>query len=470
MYRVIGFLLVLGLLAGVMGLIEGTYEIYSDGQKVGECTFRLTKHATGYWLHSSTEMTAAGTKTKYEVETFYDEGYHPKNYIVKIFVPRSQQKVEAKFQMGKATVTAGDPRRQTTQTFDFPANGYILDQNIFDHFVPLGKVIDPTVGEFKADVIIPQLMMVVKLDLKNVGEEVVDEKKVTRFSGNVGPFEVNLALREDHVVTNIEYPSQKLKITLTNVKIVERKPHDLPVGFQPITPEQASNKKFMKELRKGKLLKGSIFLNPQGVLDKIYIKRLEQDFDGKIEHDKIEGTIKVIRQSHKITVAGDFPPEKPLKAAEKYSKPEPGIESDFEEIVNKANEVVKKCKTIADAVKAINLWVKNNVECAPQRYSAKEAITLGKGDCHTKARLCVAMLRAVGLPARIVRGVLYVDGKLIDHSWVEVFIGPGLGWAPLDPTTGEVDEISARHISLWLEDDEPPVYAKDIKLEVEKFK
>ena len=68
-----------------------------------------------------------------------------------------------------------------------------------------------------------------------------------------------------------------------------------------------------------------------------------------------------------------------------------------------------------------------------------------------------------------IRDSLYADVPL-DHSWVEVFLGQEIGWAPMDPTTGEVDKISARHISIWIGEEKPPTYAKDITLDVHKLK
>jgi transglutaminase-like putative cysteine protease len=71
--------------------------------------------------------------------------------------------------------------------------------------------------------------------------------------------------------------------------------------------------------------------------------------------------------------------------------------------------------------------------------SAQEAWDQGKGVCQDMAHLTVAMLRAVGLPARYVSGYLHPrrDAEIGEpvvgqsHAWVEYWAGE---WVALDPT------------------------------------
>ncbi len=75
--------------------------------------------------------------------------------------------------------------------------------------------------------------------------------------------------------------------------------------------------------------------------------------------------------------------------------------------------------------------------------NASEILDIGKGICSDYSILYTAMLRAVGIPARLAAGIpvytiLYETGKEIDvgHAWVEIKI-PGYGWVPVDITTEE---------------------------------
>ncbi|HDG68135.1 MAG TPA: hypothetical protein ENG11_03200, partial [candidate division Zixibacteria bacterium] len=142
-YAAIFSVLILGAL---WAQFAGTYDIYSAGQKIGECTFEFKKHPMGFVLNSKTTMTVAGTQTIYEAETYYDVGYHPQNYSLKITTPAGKQEVEGKFERGQATIRTSSGINSTEQTLNFPTNGYIIDQNIFAHFFPLNFVVNPRVG------------------------------------------------------------------------------------------------------------------------------------------------------------------------------------------------------------------------------------------------------------------------------------------------------------------------------------
>jgi len=81
--------------------------------------------------------------------------------------------------------------------------------------------------------------------------------------------------------------------------------------------------------------------------------------------------------------------------------------------------------------------------------SAEQAWRLQRGVCQDIAHVSLAMLRAVGLPARYVSGYLHpmpdagigVTVRGESHAWVEVWLGH---WWPYDPTNrGPVGE---RHI------------------------
>ena len=76
--------------------------------------------------------------------------------------------------------------------------------------------------------------------------------------------------------------------------------------------------------------------------------------------------------------------------------------------------------------------------------NASEILELGKGVCSDYSIAYTAMLRSVGIPARLAAGIpvytiLHEPGKEIDvgHAWVEIKI-PGYSWIPVDITTEEI--------------------------------
>jgi len=80
--------------------------------------------------------------------------------------------------------------------------------------------------------------------------------------------------------------------------------------------------------------------------------------------------------------------------------------------------------------------------------SAKEAWVEGRGVCQDFSHATLALLRAVGIPARYVSGYVHSEnaeiGKPVtgeSHAWVEAWNG---GWEAYDPTNGR--SVAAAHV------------------------
>ena len=81
--------------------------------------------------------------------------------------------------------------------------------------------------------------------------------------------------------------------------------------------------------------------------------------------------------------------------------------------------------------------------------SALEALRRGSGVCQDFVHLSLAVLRAMGIPARYTSGYLHpspdagmgdrVEGQ--SHAWLEAWTGD---WQPFDPTNG--GKVGERHV------------------------
>jgi transglutaminase-like putative cysteine protease len=82
--------------------------------------------------------------------------------------------------------------------------------------------------------------------------------------------------------------------------------------------------------------------------------------------------------------------------------------------------------------------------------SAVEVLRTRVGDCNEHTALYVAMARALGIPARIAVGLVYLRGGFYYHAWPEVYIAEdrtrGL-WLPVDPTLDQFP-ADATHLRL----------------------
>lgn len=100
------------------------------------------------------------------------------------------------------------------------------------------------------------------------------------------------------------------------------------------------------------------------------------------------------------------------------------------------------------AARAIMIWVYENLEKEPTFSipNALQILEMKKGDCNEHALLFTALARAVGIPARTVVGVVYLEQKFYYHAWAEVYVGKGGdGWVSVDPTFGQMP-ADATHI------------------------
>ncbi len=123
-----------------------------------------------------------------------------------------------------------------------------------------------------------------------------------------------------------------------------------------------------------------------------------------------------------------------------------------EEIEDKARSLRGQGSPLESA-KAAAEWVRGRLRyergTTNVKTSATEALQLGSGVCQDLVHLTLALLRAMGVPARYVSGYLHPsNGAEVgavhrgqSHAWVEAWTG---AWQALDPTNGSA--VGERHV------------------------
>lgn len=81
-------------------------------------------------------------------------------------------------------------------------------------------------------------------------------------------------------------------------------------------------------------------------------------------------------------------------------------------------------------MKLIHSRMKYKKNITTIKTTADEAFSYGMGVCQDYAQIALAILRAMGIPARYVAGVM--AGEAFTHAWVEVFANNR--WYGIDPT------------------------------------
>jgi hypothetical protein len=127
-----------------------------------------------------------------------------------------------------------------------------------------------------------------------------------------------------------------------------------------------------------------------------------------------------------------------------YLRPEMLIQSEDREIITLAEQVVDHTADPFMAATSILAWVFESLEKTPVASvpDAREILKYRKGDCNEHATILTALLRAAGIPARTVVGVVYKDGRFYYHAWNEAYINK---WVSMDATLKQMP-VDATHI------------------------
>ncbi|MDZ7372603.1 MAG: transglutaminase-like domain-containing protein [candidate division KSB1 bacterium] len=132
-----------------------------------------------------------------------------------------------------------------------------------------------------------------------------------------------------------------------------------------------------------------------------------------------------------------------------WLQPEIQAPSDHPEIRALADSLRNGATHPLEAVQRVCAWIHSHIRYEITGSDALTCLRTRRGDCGPQSYLAVALLRALGIPARLAGGLLYVGGRFGQHNWVEAYLGEEPGWVPVDPTTGEVNTFSAAHLTLW---------------------
>lgn len=177
--------------------------------------------------------------------------------------------------------------------------------------------------------------------------------------------------------------------------------------------------------------------------------------------------VKTRNDAGKVTERVIFPLD--VQGYDEYLQPTKYLDSGDPGVAALASELASGKSDLYGTVSDMSHWVSDNIEydpsCGAFVESASWTLSERRGTCDEYANLLIAMLRAVGIPARYVTGVAYSNLPSINgfgnHAWAEVYF-PGHGWVPFDPTYGQHGYLDASHVKLQVSAtaDEPSVNYK----------
>lgn len=156
--------------------------------------------------------------------------------------------------------------------------------------------------------------------------------------------------------------------------------------------------------------------------------------------------------SFRITADGAAPTRplnRPVKKPElaEYLAPTPYVDFDSPDVKQQAAEIVGDEKSSYAACSKLRSWLHSNVKVKADigiTRSASDVLKSKMGVCRDYAVLFAAMARSVGIPAKVVSGLVYLNDGFYYHAWVECYVGK---WVAFDATQ-ESDFVDATHIKL----------------------
>ncbi|MFH0960526.1 MAG: transglutaminase domain-containing protein [Pseudomonadota bacterium] len=129
-----------------------------------------------------------------------------------------------------------------------------------------------------------------------------------------------------------------------------------------------------------------------------------------------------------------------------YLMSTPSIQADHPEIRDQAQKIVTKESSDMDKVIRLVNWTADNIKGEMKdSLSALEVLRSKQGECQSHSQLYTALARSLGIPTRVVTGLVYSDNLgFLYHAWAESYVK---GWLSVDPTLRQAPS-DATHIKL----------------------
>ena len=166
-----------------------------------------------------------------------------------------------------------------------------------------------------------------------------------------------------------------------------------------------------------------------------------------------EYTVQIV-DAATVVPAVPFPPREVDATLQPYLAPSAFIQSDADTVRVQAAQLTRTRERIDQVVWAAYQYVSavKTPDTGNEKNDALSVIQRQRGNRLGKTRALVALLRAAGIPARIVGGIRLGDTtrKRTTISWVEARVGDT--WVPMDATAGYFAWLPNTYLALYRND------------------
>lgn len=434
---------------------EAWYGIYFQEDKIGYSHFKITPTGENFTIESDSMMRLTAMRKTNEIKMNEKIEVSPDLSLISfdsnIKMNQKELKVEGRVEASKLLLKMNVDDQKVEK--DFPFDGKIFHTSAISLMPALKGLKDGAKYSFKVFNVERQSIELIQQEISKVTGSPGPSGAVWRVKNNYGQSSVTSWLNGKGLV------------------VLEK---GLDGSLITILEDEGAARSFLekKVQQKDLILDFSLVKSPKRILNPSKIKLLKACLQG-VKSDLIardhRQTVNDIKdgvdveihvedlQRFKDAPNIDDSNGKTLIAEEKlsgYLVSTPSIPSDNKEIIAQAQKVVSNNLSELDNVIRLVNWTADNIKGAmKESFSALNVLRSGEGECQSHTKLYTAMARSVGIPTRIVTGLVYADSLGFSyHAWAESYVK---GWLSVDPTLRQVPS-DATHIKLASSGDNDP--------------
>jgi hypothetical protein len=444
-------LLLLALTAGAEE--ERWYSIEMGGSKVGHRhdVVRPGAEPGQRVRETTTDMTMKRYGSEIRVESFgsvvEDAQGRPLQFENRLKMSRQETIYGGKIADGKLRFVISLMGKETAKDVDFPEGSLVTGQE-----EQLSKRLGLEKGKkITGRVFTPELGKMATVELEVLGEEEVElpggKAKLTKIKSTQDLLPGMIT----HSWVDAAGVSQKEQASIA----------DYTAYLASKEEALAPGKKKGGDIGFGMMVKSNVDIaRPYETTDALYrLKVKSGDFTGMMLEDARQKIEERGEGWVKLRVRSLVPEEgkavqRPVTAPgmKSFLEESPLLSWKDEKIVKATEEALGGETDAWKAARKLEDWVHRNIKAKGFDIGfagASEVIRDRAGDCSEHGVLLAAMLRAAGIPSRVVVGLVYVPGQFGYHMWTEAWAGD---WFALDGTQG-MGRVDATHIALGISEE-----------------
>lgn len=430
------------------------YKVFWEDEPVGYYSYVLDPGTGGWKMNGELFMSVSvgGQPGRLRMVSFWelDSKMYPEHYEISVYSDEElRQKIAVDISDGEAIIKEGE----ATHSTEFSSNALIVEMNILDGWILLPRFIDMKVDSaFTIPLLIPQTREIINAVVYPGKHEGTAGAPSRKFSVKAPGLEVEFYAKIDsRTLTYWAFPAQRLSASLTpNLNKAEI---ESTITDADILGTIMSQDNIVAEINIDSPfdlieLEADVDIRLTAGTEE-YLKTVYQNGKLEVSNGRVKGIIEIEADGYNGEKTMSYPIGPANINVNSGMGSEPGIESEDSSIVALGIELAGDKSDVWEVAKNINRYVADEIEIDTEDRGALRTLGLSSGSGLSHARLCAALLRAVGIPSRVVGGLLLNRGFWLRHHWVEVWTGSKNEWIPVDPTTGEDVSFSAAHITLW---------------------